>query len=680
MLKKVILIAFVFSISLTSQENLFQPHDVFRTNSVTEAVISPNGDYAAFSLHVPRPFTDEPGNDYWELYLFNYSSAAVSPLLVGNVSVKNLAWTSDSRNVSFTSKLNDDEKAQIYTISTEGGEPKRLTNSKTDVINYAWHPSENKLAYMAKEHIPKDAHEEMGFDHEVFEENIPGRFLYHLDVESGETTKLNNEGAVFNFKWSPDGNTIAAAIAPRNLVDDSFMFVRLHTIDVTTQKITKLVENPGKLGDFEWAPDGKHLAFISGADEKDAVDGSLFISEVPNQKAFEELRNYSKDFIGSVTDVDWKDNETVLFVSEEGVHTTMRSQKFTDSNSKLEIQPGKAVFKSVSKAGDKFVFAGDTPKHPKELFTHKLGSESPERNTFHNDWLKEVKLAEQVVIEYDASDGLNIEGLLFYPVNFEEGKRYPMIIYVHGGPEATNSYGWNTAYNKWGQSAAAQGYFVFMPNYRAGSGRGYEFTMMGFADAGGREFEDVLDGIDYLVEKGYVDRDRVGSGGGSYGGYFSSWAASKHTEHFAAAVSFVGIGNQLAKRNTTDIPWESYLVHWGYWVNEKPMDVYDRSPVRYAEQMNTPLLLLHGDEDPRVHPSQSLEMYRAFKLKGNAPVRLVWYKGEGHGNKKNTNRLDYHLRTLNWFGYYLKGDNPKNSMPDNVIDYGLEKLDEVSYR
>jgi dipeptidyl aminopeptidase/acylaminoacyl peptidase len=301
-----------------------------------------------------------------------------------------------------------------------------------------------------------------------------------------------------------------------------------------------------------------------------------------------------------------------------------------------------------------------------------LNKEKIERVTFNNEWLNEIKLAKQEVIEYSASDGLNIQGLLFYPVNFEKGKRYPLIIYAHGGPESTNSYGWNTGYNRWGQSAAAKDFFVFMPNYRSGSGRGNEFTMMGFADAGGREFIDILDGIDHLVEKGYVDRESVGIGGGSYGGYFSAWAASKHTKHFAAAVSFVGIGNQLVKRNTTDIPWESYLVHWGYWVNEDPVSVYDKSPVRYAEQMNTPLLILHGTKDPRVHPSQSLEMYRAFKLRGSAPVRLVWYNGEGHGNSKNTNRLDYHLRTLNWFEYYLKGENSENDKPSNEIEYNLD--------
>lgn len=674
MLKKATVIILFIATVIFSQERVFQPHDVFKTKQVDEAVISPDGNYAVFSLIVPRPFNDVPGSSYKELYIFNYDKNSVIPMLSGEVSVDDLDWTSDSKNISFIAKLNDDKKSQLYTMPLDARDTVRVTDSKTTIINYQWHPSENKVAYMAEEYIPESEHEKYGFDQEVFEENIPLRYLYLLDLETEEVKPLNDEGAVFDFQWNPDGSLIAAAIAPRNLVDDSYMFARLHIIDTESGNISKLIDNPGKLGSFSWNKDGSKLAFISGADKNDAVDGSLFVCDVPNKKSFAELKNYSKEFSGSVTDIHWRDTETLFFVSEEGVYTTLRKQKISDDKSQLVIEPGNVVFKAVTISGDKIVFSGSTPEHPEELFTFNMNSKKVTRNTFHNSWLKDIKLSEQKRIEYKASDGLIIEGLLFYPVNYEEGKRYPMITYIHGGPESTNSLGWNTGYNRWGQSGAGKGFFVFMPNYRAGSGRGNEFTMMGFADAGGREFIDVLDGIDYLAEEGLIDRDRVGIGGGSYGGYFSAWAASRHTEHFAAAVSFVGIGNQLVKRNTTDIPWESYLVHWGYWVNENPMEVYDRSPVRYAEQMNTPLLILHGTKDPRVHPSQSLEMYRAFTLKGSAPVRLVWYKGEGHGNRKNTNKLDYHLRTLDWFEYYLKGNNPDNRMPNNEVDYQLDKL------
>jgi dipeptidyl aminopeptidase/acylaminoacyl peptidase len=192
------------------------------------------------------------------------------------------------------------------------------------------------------------------------------------------------------------------------------------------------------------------------------------------------------------------------------------------------------------------------------------------------------------MIVYNARDELDIEAVLIYPVGYEPGKAYPLITYIHGGPEAANQNGWVTRYSIWGQVAAARGYFFFMPNYRAGSGRGVDFTMEGFGDLVGKEYDDVLDGIDHLINLGFVDKNRVGIGGGSYGGYFSAWSATRHTERFAASVVFVGISNQISKRNTTDIPWEDYLVHWGFWTHENMEKVWDASPVKYAPGKHNP--------------------------------------------------------------------------------------------
>ncbi len=281
-----------------------------------------------------------------------------------------------------------------------------------------------------------------------------------------------------------------------------------------------------------------------------------------------------------------------------------------------------------------------------------------------------MRLAKQERFTYRASDGLEITSVLVYPLDYQPGKKYPLIVDIHGGPESAYHNAWVTRYGNWGQVAAARGYFVFMPNHRASTGRGVEFAKMGLGDLAGKEFEDVLDGIDALVEKGLVDSKRVGIGGGSYGGYFSAWAATRHSKRFAASVVFVGVSNQVSKRNTTDIPWEDYLVHWGIWTHEDFEKIYDRSPVKWANGSTTPTLILHGTEDPRVHPSQSLELYRSLKTHGKAPVRLIWYPGEGHGNRRNPARLDFIMRTMDWFDFYLKGD--AEGMPPADLEYPVE--------
>jgi dipeptidyl aminopeptidase/acylaminoacyl peptidase len=210
-----------------------------------------------------------------------------------------------------------------------------------------------------------------------------------------------------------------------------------------------------------------------------------------------------------------------------------------------------------------------------------------------------------------------------------------------------------TNYSRPGQMAAARGMAVLYPNYRGSTGRGVAFSKMSQADAAGAEFDDLIDGIDFLVAQGIADKDKVGITGGSYGGYATAWCSTKHSPRFAAGVMFVGISDKISKIGSTDIPEEDFHVHSLGRVWDK-LDFYrERSPITYADQCKTPLLILHGKDDPRVDPSQSKTMYRWLKLRGQAPVRLVLYPGEGHGNRKACGRFDYSVRMLDWFDHYL---------------------------
>jgi len=179
----------------------------------------------------------------------------------------------------------------------------------------------------------------------------------------------------------------------------------------------------------------------------------------------------------------------------------------------------------------------------------------------------------------------------------------------------------------------------------------------------------VLDGIDYLVGQGLADPAKVGITGGSYGGYFTAWGATKHSNRFAAGVMFVGISDTLFKARTTDIPREDELVHMGTTPGRNPQLYGERSPITFVGDAKTPLLILHGKEDPRVDPSQSRMLYRALKEKGDVPVRLVWYPGEGHGNRNAPARYDFTLRLVQWFDWYIK--QGKKDLPPFVLDYGI---------
>jgi dipeptidyl aminopeptidase/acylaminoacyl peptidase len=196
-----------------------------------------------------------------------------------------------------------------------------------------------------------------------------------------------------------------------------------------------------------------------------------------------------------------------------------------------------------------YSFVASTPEHPAEVYTLEDGRKvNVTKRTDNNTWLASRKLGKQEVITYKTRDGqYEIDGMLIYPVNYQAGTRVPVITVVHGGPEAHYSNGWLTAYSMPGQMAAARGYAVFYPNYRGSTGRGTAFTYSSQGDMAGKEFDDIVDGIDYLIAQGIADKNRIGVTGGSYGGYASAWMSTYYSDRFAAAVMFVGISNNLSK-------------------------------------------------------------------------------------------------------------------------------------
>jgi dipeptidyl aminopeptidase/acylaminoacyl peptidase len=294
--------------------------------------------------------------------------------------------------------------------------------------------------------------------------------------------------------------------------------------------------------------------------------------------------------------------------------------------------------------------------------------------TEHNNLLHDRDLGEQEIVTYTAEDGLAVEGLLIYPVKYVKDKKYPLVVVVHGGPESNYSNGWLSSYSRPGQVLSGLGYFVFYPNYRASTGYGVEFAAQGYMDAAGKEFDDIRDGIKYLIDKGYVDKERVGLGGGSYGGYASAWFATYYTKWVKAVCMFVGISNLISKRSTTDIPYEELYVHSGKKLEEMWQQSLERSPIYYAHQSKTATFIFGGTDDPRVDPGQSLELYRRLKMNNHPAVRYVQYPGERHGNSKQPGRIDVLYRTIDWYNWYVRDKKPLDGPmpPLDISDkYGL---------
>ncbi|MCL7961099.1 MAG: S9 family peptidase [marine benthic group bacterium] len=657
-------------------QDVLTEHRVADIQYVGQIAASPDGGQVAYTVIVPRePFVDADGPAWSHLYLLDVATGESRLFVGGEVNISGLRFSPDGGSVLYLSRREGDRNRVLYSIPVGGGESTRLLEHSTSIGSYSLSPTGDRVAFLATDPEPEARKKlrEEGFKAVAYEEDVPFSRVWIAQRRSGDEVfagarRLELDGNASSLSWSPAGDRIAVALAPTPLIDDSYMHRRLHVVDPTSGTVAARIQNPGKLGATAWSPDGSYLAFISGETINDPKEGRLMVADAETG----EFRDVIPGFEGHFTLPAWTDARTIRYLADVGSETEIGQVRVDGSNRSVVVGPGDAVFTSfaVSDDGEVMALAGERYSHPTELFVQVGGSDAPERVTDSNPWLADMRLAPQEVIRWSARDGLELEGILIRPLAEVSDRTYPLIVHVHGGPEAHNRNGWLTSYSRPGQVAAARGIAVLYPNYRASTGRGVEFSMLDHADMGGREFDDVVDGVDHLIAAGLVDSARVGVTGGSYGGYATAWLSTYYSDRFAVGAMSVGISNQISKVGTSDIPDEMYLVHnrlrpWDDW------ELFlERSPVYWADRSTTPLLILHGTEDKRVNPGQSMEMYRHLKLRGQAPVRLIFYPGEGHGNRNAAARLDYNLRTLRWLQHYLLG--PGGEMPDRDLNYDEE--------
>jgi dipeptidyl aminopeptidase/acylaminoacyl peptidase len=661
----------------------FSAADALNIKRVAAVEISPDGARVAYTVSVPRTADEDAGSAWIELHVVSTATGQTRPFVTGKVHAGSPQWSPDGKFIAFTMSRGKDAKTQVWLIPADGGEAFEVTNSKSNVLGFRWDPAGKRITYMAV--TPQTARDKeldkKGYGFTFFEENLKDRNLYLVDVNFNgtpkEATQLTQGVSVWSMEWSHNGNSIAAAISPLNLVDQSYMFQKIHIIDVAAKKIRRLVDNPGKLGNFAWSPDDRLLVYNGSFDRKDHTASQVFVADVGTG----EVRNLTEPkFRGHVDWVGWQDQGTVVYRAAEGVWPTLSSVPANGGARKilLHSRDSGIIFDAPSSApGLKpIAFAANSPSVPGDAYYWQPGMNAPKRLSNLNPWISERTLARQEVLRYKARDGADIEGILYYPAGYVQGKRYPLIVNVHGGPESNQSNGWHTNYFMPPQVLAGKGYLVFLPNYGASTGYGLEFALRGYQDAAGKEFDDIADGIDYLVSAGLADPVRIGLGGGSYGGFASAWFATYYTTKVRAVCMFVGISDLTSKRLTTDIPYEEIYVHSGNALEDAWEFALKRSPIRYAKQSKTAVLIAGGAADSRVHPSQSLELYRALKLNGHPAVRLVQYPGEGHGNSMQPGRADLLYRHLAWFDWYVRDLKPLDGpMPplDISDSYGLTK-------
>ncbi|MBU2501284.1 S9 family peptidase [bacterium] len=660
------------------------PSRLLDIEQVRASDISPDGKLAAFTVAVNRSLDEDAGGAWSRLYLIDTAGGDPRPFVTGEVQVGTPSFAPDGRFLGFTLKRGDDAKTQVWVIPVDGGEARPVTASKSGVASWKWSHDGAHLYFVETEETParEKKLQDKGWLPRYYEENLKGRRLCRVPFAWGdqpaEAEVLVQDIVVWDVEPGPEGRWAVFSASEQNLVDQRYMFSDLYLLDLNTSEYRMILDTPGKLGSFRIAPDARHLAWTAAASRSDHSVSSLYVAGLDGKGP----RNLTPEgFEGHIRDLVWRDKSTILYRADVGVTTTLSLQDVGEGAPGPRVILdgggeglvfGLPAFKSTTKT---MTLVGHNGTTPRELYAWN-GKGSAQRLTHHNPWLKDVALGEQRVVRWQAADGLELEGILMLPVGWD-GKPFPLIVDVHGGPESQESDGWLSRYASPGQAMCARGYGVFFPNYRGSTGRGVAFAALAFGEPAGPEFDDIVDGVRHLVSEGLVDADRVGVMGGSYGGYATNWLTTYHSEHFKAGVSFVGVSDLVSKRFLTDIPYEDEYVHMGAPVRGQWDLMRERSPVTYADRSRTPLLILHGDSDPRVHPSQSQELFRALKMAGHPAVRLVFYPGEQHGNAKRFGREDFIHRTLAWFDWYLKNDNTWDGpMPPLDISEDMELLEQ----
>lgn len=656
-----------------SQTNALTLEELSELSFVGKSLISPNGEHIAYTLIKPRDaYKDVDGKPYVELHVSN-QQGKLRAFVTGEINISHVQWGKKSRYIYYLANRNNDKFRSIYRIAIDGGESEKYISSKSSISSFSINQKQTYLTYLAKEAEEKDRETliDMGFKALVYEESKERNTAFVVDLRFKDKVhiKLSINAHILSAVYSPINNDLLVKSVPTPSVDDKYMKSQYHIYNPLGD-LKRSFDTKGKLGIAKWSKDGSRVAFIGAQDEHDPQAGKLFVANTKTGKIIEYVKNYQ----GHIVDIRWQSEYQLVFLGNKGTGVELSKVNLDSGVIKNIYQSKKNIIRGIDldDSGVNFALTVNNSSHPNEVYG-LFGSDDKAKElkqlSNHAKQIENTFIPKQESITYSARDGIALDGLLIYPKNYKKSKRYPLIIMVHGGPESHFQNGWLQSYTRPISYASEKGFAIFLPNYRGSTGRGVDFSKLGQGDYAGKEFDDLVDAITHLDKLGIIKKDRVGITGGSYGGYASAWGATALSEHFAASVMFVGISDQLSKFGTTDIPNEMYNVHARSYPWENWQWMLERSPIYHTDKAKTPLLIMHGDSDTRVHPSQSLELYRYIKTRTKTPVRLVLYPGEGHGNKKVAAKLDYSIRFMRWMEFYLKGKLKKEQMPDYKIDH-----------
>jgi dipeptidyl aminopeptidase/acylaminoacyl peptidase len=642
---------------VTSATPLPQGHvptidELLELKRVGSPAISPDGRFVAYTLRE----TDWKDNAYeTQVWLVATQGGEPRQITRGDRSSGSPAWSPDGRWLAFVSER--DGKRQIYRIDPTGGEAEPLTKVDEGVASFAWSPDGASIAFTSTDPKPEalEQRDEKYGEFEIVDEDHRMTHLHLLDLGSRKVRRLT-EGAftVGRFDWSPDGASIAFDHRV-NADPASGGTADLSIVTVADGHVRALVTQEGPDANPVWSPDGTRIAFETAMANPWYYFTNGRIAAVPAGGGPIEVLTESFDEDPSL--VDWGPSGLYFSAAQRTATNLFRLDEASGTVTRLG--PEDAILSGFSFTPDfrtvAYVYS-DARTYP-EIAVAPADSLTGRLMTRLGAQLDGWTLGTSEVISWPSKDGTTIEGVLHKPADFQAGRRYPLLVVIHGGPTGTSRPGrisTNSVYPipLW----LAKGALVLEPNYRGSAGYGEKFRSLNVRNLGLGDAWDVISGIDALVSQGVVDNDQVGAMGWSQGGYISAFLTTHDSARFKAISVGAGISDWMTYYVNTDIhPFTRQYLKATPW--DDPKVYADTSPITYIKQAKTPTQIQHGENDARVPIPNAYELYQGLQDQG-VPVRLIVYKGFGHGlTKPKANRAAME-HNWEWFEKYLWGRQP----------------------
>lgn len=621
---------------------------------LSSAVSSKDGKKIIFCIN--KLTKDNSPEFHTHIYLKDITSNSLEKLTEGEHNNFYPVFTKDENNILFLS--NRTGKVDIFIMPITGGNPVQLTDMPTNIETFKLSNKGDKLAFVSDSEV-KDT------TVKVIAEDYPIKSLYMIAVEpklqnptllTTAEYKVKGLGDFGNtepwFDFNADDTEITFNYLKQQNVDSVWINAKLATVNLATQQITKLDTGYEFSAIPRYSIDNSKLAFFIAKDKADyGLGRNIAILDLKTKQT--KVLADTPDggyFLAGSTLLSWLDNEHIVYY--EPYKTSFKIYKINTRNSSIEPLAIKQNIYGPSLSPDnKYIsFVHERSDTPAEIWLHSVADNKTNKITSLNTRFINSNMPKTQKISWVSTNNTKIEGLLTLP---NKGtKPYPTLVVVHGGPMGFfpdsfigNPYPYHTA------SFADAGFAVFRPNPRGSAGYGRDFRYAVFEDWGGEDYQDIMHGIDYLVEKGIADNDKLGIMGWSYGGYMTAWAITK-SNRFKAASMGAGITNLISQAYTSDI--HSYVSDYFRgqpW--EKAELMLQRSPLTYVNKVTTPLLIQHGHDDKRVPFSQSLEFYNALKRNGQ-DVTLVGYPDMPHNTGSSAvQQLDVIKSNIEFFKDYL---------------------------